>query len=131
MLRSQVLTLLTNGGGAATVPAEVSLPGRKIHAVEFVLGTLTSGAATVTLTDVGDAAVGGVTKTLLTLTNPAANAVYYPRTVVHDAAGAALTVTTGSDRHPQFVITGKLTATVSGGGATKTGYFIVWYEEVK
>jgi len=124
-LKCQSFALTTNASGDVTVNGEVGLSGARIYAVDFVLGTLTSGAVDVTLSDVGGP--GGVTKTLLTITNAAANAVYYPRTLVHSEAAAALTGTAGGDR-TQYVVTGALRVVVAQGGNVLTGSLHVWYE---
>lgn len=124
-LAVQSFALVTDAGGNATVLGEMSLNGARIYAVEFVLGTLTSGAVDVTLSDTS--APGGVSKTLLTLTNAAANAVYYLRLLAHGETGAALTGTAGGDRVMPLV-TGRLQVVVAQGGNVLTGSLHVWYE---
>lgn len=41
-------------------------------------------------TDITISEVGGLNRTLLTISNSNTDAVYYPRSVVHDAAGVAI-----------------------------------------
>lgn len=126
-LHCQSFAITTDASGNATVTGGLALPGARVYAVDFVLGTLTSGAVDVTLTDVAASAQGGVTKTLLTITNGAANALYYPRLVVHSEAGVALTGTAGGDR-TMPIVTGLLTVTVAQGGNATSGSLHVWYE---
>lgn len=121
----QKFALTTNASGDATVDGDLALMGAEVLAVELIIGTLTSGAADVTLSDVG---VSGATKTLLTLTNVSANAMYYPRLVVHGETGTALTGTAGGDRTKPLV-TGRLRVTVAQGGNVTSGSVFVWYKK--
>lgn len=115
----------TAAGGTVTVTAERAVYGY-LDRVTWKVGDLAVGVdavLSITNTPVG------VDETLLTLTNADANAVYYPRALVHDAAGAALTGTAGGDR-VRPLICGTLSLAISSGGATKTGGAIVYVENV-
>lgn len=125
-MKVQSFAITTAADGSATVNGEVALPGAKIYSVEVVIGTLTNAAADITLSD--ESGIGGVSKTLLTLTNITANATYYPRALVHDATGTALTGTAGGDR-TKYLVTGKLRVTVAQGGNVTSGSVHVWYEK--
>lgn len=116
------LDILTDGSGNATVNDDAKVLGR-LYAVEWVLGTLAAGVDAVISVQ---GTLSGVAKTLLTLTDANANAMYYPRALVHDAAGAALTGTSGGDRDLP-IIDGTLRVAVSSGGNAKTGSVILWY----
>jgi hypothetical protein len=116
------LTATTNASGDATVNGETSVFGR-LEAVEWVLGTFDAGVdATLTC----QATLSGVAQTLLTLTNANANALYYPRALVHDATGGALTGTSGGDR-TLMLLTGKPRVVIAQGGNVKTGAVILYY----
>ena len=123
-LESMRLIGATSAGGAATIAGEAPVLGL-LYAVEWVDGDLVDGVdavLSVTLTE------SAVNQTLLTLTDANSDAWYYPRALVHDAAGAALTGTAGGDRCLP-VINGVLSLTIASGGATKTGGAIVYYYE--
>jgi hypothetical protein len=112
----------TDGDGDASVDGSRSVFGR-LYAVQWIDGDFTDGVDAVISTQNHDAA-----KTLLTLTNANNDALYYPRDLFHDAAGAALTGTQGGDRSfPSMVGLPRLV--VSSGGATKTGGCILFYFE--
>ena len=81
----------------------------------------TSGAATA---DVTIATTHAPVKTLLTVTDSATDAWYYPRYIIHSEAAAALTGTSGGDRatHP---IDGYVTVTVAQSDAGSVDVWIV------
>jgi hypothetical protein len=106
----------TDGSGDATITSEAAYLG-KLVMVQWVDGDLTDGVDAVLSVTNNDA---GVDYTLLTLTNANADAIYYPRQLVHSEAGAALTGTSGGDRADQYVM-GKLKLVIAAGGATHTG----------
>jgi len=115
----------TAADGIATIAAERVVYGY-LDRVTWVVGDLAIGVdavLSITLTP------AGVNETLLTLTNADANAVYYPRALVHDAAGTALTGTSGGDRTRPLIF-GTLSLAITSGGATKTGGAIVYVENV-
>jgi len=125
-LKECILTGTTSTAGAATINDTKAILG-KLYAVEFVDGTLDDGG-TSTLTAQNTAS--GVANTLLTLANPLSNADawFYPRDVVHDLAGGALTGTSGGDRCLP-VINGVLRLVIASGGSEKTGGCIVSFYE--
>lgn len=121
-IRYVALDITTDGDGAAIVDASGKVNGQ-LYAVEWVLGDIATGVDAV-LSE--RERVSGVDRTLLTLTNADANAIYYPRYVVHSEAGAALTGTSGGDR-VMALLTGKPRIVVANGGATKSGKCLLWY----
>jgi hypothetical protein len=110
-------------GGALTVTAETAVRGL-LHAVEWIDGAFVDGVDAVLSVVRDDNAPDYV---LLTLTNADADAVYYPRVIIHSEAGAALTGTSGGDR-AKPVINGRLKLVVADGGDAKAGGCIVYYE---
>lgn len=122
-LKTRRLTITTDAGGDATVNDTLSILG-KLFAVEWVQGTL-AATSDVTLTVQGGES--GVAQTLLTLTNQAANALFYPRHLVHGETGTALTGTAGGDREMP-AINGTLRVVVAQGGATAAGSIVISYE---
>jgi len=123
MLHSTKLYVTTDGSGDGTVNDIRALFGF-LYAVLWLKDDFANGVDAVLSTQ----APGNV-KTLLTLTDANTdNAFYYPRDLVHDAAGAALTGTSGGDRALP-VIDGTLRLVVAQGGATVAGGCIVyWYD---
>lgn len=120
-LRSASIPLTTDGSGAASVDFDFAITGG-LYAVEWVVGTM-DATVDVTLSVQGGPAGA---KTVLTLTNAAASARYYPRDVMHDATGTALTGTSGGDRTLP-VIDGKPRVVIAQGGAAKTGTLVLYY----
>ena len=116
-IRDIILIGTTNSGGA-TITSTETVKGF-LYKVKWVDGDL-ADAVTAVLSVVETPE--GVDETLLTLSNPDANADknYYPRDVVHSLAGAALTGTAGGDREMLLVV-GKLKLVIASGGTTKTG----------
>lgn len=121
-LHSVILQVTTDGAGAGQADDEAKIFGR-LYAVEWIVGTFSAGVDAVLSIQ---STLSGVAKTLLTLTDANANALYYPRHLVHSEAGAALTGTSGGDR-VMPIIDGKLRLAVTSGGATKAGSVVVWY----
>lgn len=112
----------TDASGDLTVNATRPVLGQ-LYAVRWIDGDLSDGVDAVISTQNHDAAA-----TLLTLTDANSDALYYPRDLVHNAAGGALTGTSGGDRAlPLFVGLPRLV--VSSGGATKSGGCILFYFE--
>ena len=112
----------TDSAGAVTVDATKAVYGR-LYAVQWIDGSFVNGVDAVISTQGADAA-----KTLLTLTNADDDALYYPRDLVHDAAGAALTGTQGGDRCLPL-ISGTPRMVVASGGAAKVGGCVLFYYE--
>ena len=123
-LKEAILVGTTSTAGAATINDTRATLG-KLYAVEWIDGTLSDGVDAV-LTCQNTAS--GVAQTLLTLTDANDDDWYYPRDVVHDLAGGALTGTSGGDREPP-VINGVLRLVIADGGSAKTGGCIVYYHE--
>ena len=122
-MRKLVFDITTNGSGAATVNAELSVLG-KLYAIEYQPGTIATGATlTITCED------GVYSKPLLTKANAGtSNVEYYPRDLVNAVAdGSALTGTSGGDRVQPF-LSGKVKVVIASGGNTLTGKVIVYYE---
>ena len=116
-IRDIILIGTTNSGGA-TITSTETVKGF-LYKVKWVDGDL-ADAVTAVLSVVETPE--GVDETLLTLSNPDANADknYYPRDVVHKADGSALTGTAGGDRIKPLVV-GKLKLVIASGGSAKTG----------
>lgn len=118
------LPVTTDGSGNATKVGERSIKGRLVSA-EWKQGTLAATTdATLSMTQTPS----GVDRTVLTLTNVAANAWYSPRELVHDPAGTALTGTAGGDRVPA-VLVGTPKLVIAQGGAAASGELILYYED--
>ena len=123
-LKEAILTGTTSTAGAATINDTKAILGR-LYAVEWIDGTLSDGVDAV-LTAQNTASA--VAQTLLTLTDANDDDWYYPRDVVHDLAGSALTGTSGGDREKP-VINGVLRLVIASGGSEKTGGCIVYFYE--
>jgi len=123
-LKEAILTGTTSTAGAATINDTKAILGR-LYAVEWIDGTLSDGVDAV-LTAQNTASA--VAQTLLTLTDANDDKPYYPRDVVHDLAGGALTGTSGGDREMP-VINGVLRLVIASGGSEKTGGCIVYFYE--
>ena len=118
----------TSSGGAKTITSEQAVHGF-LYKVKWVDGDLVDAVtAVLSVTETPE----GVDETLLTLSNPDANADknYYPRDVVHDATGGALTGTSGGDRIMPFV-SGKLKLVIASGGDAKTGGAHVYIKDAR
>ena len=124
MLKWVKLYGTTATGGALTVTAETAVRGL-LHAVEWIDGAFVDGVDAVLSVVRDDNAPD---YTLLTLTNADADAVYYPRVIIHSETGAALTGTSGGDR-AMPVINGRLKLVVADGGDAKAGGCIVYYKD--
>lgn len=121
-LRYLQLDATTLSDGTATVNATQPITGQ-LYAVEWVVGTFATGVDA-TLTE--QSRVSGVARTLLTLTDANANALYYPRYAVHSNVGAALTATAGGDNTMAYLM-GVPRLAIAQGGAVKTGSVFIWY----
>lgn len=117
-----VLTGTTNGSGVLTLDGPTAVAGRLI-AVEWIDGSLADGVDAV-ISCVNTSS--GVNQTLLTLTNANDDAWYYPRALVHDATGTALTGTAGGDRE-MLIMNGTPRLAITSGGNAKTGGCILYY----
>jgi hypothetical protein len=124
MLKWVKLYGTTAVGGALTVTAETAVRGM-LYAVEWIDGAFVDGVDAVLSVVRDDNAPD---YTLLTLTDADADAVYYPRVIVHSEAGAALTGTSGGDR-AMPIINGRLKLVVADGGDAKAGGCIVYYKD--
>lgn len=110
-MRRIAVSLTTDTSGAGTMYSE-AVHG-KLYAVKYKPGSLDTNAdITITCEDDGDS------KPILTLANAGTSALWkYPRDLVHDNSGTALTGTSGGDRdrpicHGRFKI-----VVAEGGGA--------------
>lgn len=114
-IHAYTLPVTTNAQGAGTYTHSRAVKGELV-AVEWIVGTFASGVDA-TLTTIGPA------RTLLTLTDANANAIYQPRLVTHSNVGANLTTT-----DKPFVV-GQLVLTIAQGGATLKGQMTVYIDE--
>jgi hypothetical protein len=120
MLDREVISVTTDSSGDGTGTSVSTISGR-IYAIEYDKGTFADGVD-ITITCSGSL----ISQTLLTLTDANSDDWYYPRAVMHDESGNALTGTAGGDRVPMLAI-GKILVTVAQGGDTGTGTIIVHY----
>jgi len=120
-MKELTLTLTVAADGTATVNGDLPILGR-LYAVYYTIGTLADTADLVISTQNGYAS-----KTLLTI-SPSASGLYYPRDLVHDAAGTALTGTSGGDRCLPLM-DGYPRVTVAQGGVSMTGQLTMFYLE--
>ena len=111
----------TDTDQALTVNATHPVKGR-LYAIRWVDTSLESCNAVIS-TQNHDAAA-----TLLTLTAVNASATYYPRDLVHDATGSALTGTSGGDRNLPLLV-GVPRVVIASGGEEKDGGCILFYFE--
>ncbi len=127
-MRDIILIGTTSTGGAKTVISPETVQGF-LYKVKWVDGDLVD-AVTAVLSVIETPE--GVDEILLTLSNPDANADknYYPRDVVHNATGGALTGTAGGDRIMPL-ISGKLELVIASGGSVKKGGCHVYIVEDK
>jgi len=121
-LKEMLLYGTCSSGGALTVNGTTAVFGR-LYAVRWIDGDFADGVDAVISTQGHEASA-----TLLTLTDANVDKTYYPGETIHSNAGAALTVTTGSDvRLPIMVGVPRLV--VASGGDEKTGGCILFYYE--
>jgi hypothetical protein len=121
-LKEVRLSGTTSAGGALTVNSTIPILGR-LFSVQWIDGTFDNGVDGIISTQGHQSS-----KTLLTVTDGDDDALYYPRDLVHDETGAALTGTQGGDRAMPLMV-GTLRLVVSDGGNAKTGGCIVFYVE--
>lgn len=122
-LKDMRLVGTTDASGGLTVVGERGIFGQ-LYAVQWIDGTFDDGVDAVLSTIRHEAG-----KTVLTLTNANDDALYYPRDLVHDATGTALTGTSGGDRALPL-LAGVPQLVVSSGGNAKTGGCILFYYEL-
>ncbi len=121
MLRKYKLSVTTSGGAGSTTGPNIL---GKLFAVMATRGTWESGAADVTISTVNSDGAA----TQLTISNIAADAIYYPRHLVHDQTGAALTGTAGGDRCLPL-LAGTIKCTIAQASGAQTGSVVIYYEE--
>ena len=122
MLKEIRLYGTTNGSGALTVNADKPVIGR-LYAVRWLDTALDACTATIS-TQGHDASA-----TLLTLTAVNATATYYPRDLVHDATGSALTGTSGGDRCLPLMVGVPRLVIASGGDSNLGGCILFYFED--
>ena len=118
-MKERTLTVTSDTTEACTVNDTVAILG-KLYAIQWVVGTSANTTDLVISTQGGYAA-----KTVLTV-SPSTSALYYPRDLVHDAAGTALTGTSGGDRCLPL-LDGTLRVVSAQQGEDKTGQVCVYY----
>ena len=122
-MRRMRLPFTTDASGDVTVNGERVIQG-KLYAIQADIDATVNGAIDLTISTQGAAG----SKTLLTLSNLAGDGLFYPRDVVHDAAGTALTGTSGGDR-TMPLLEGKPRVVVAQGGNALSGAVILYFEE--
>lgn len=118
-MKAIYLPIVTASDGSATVIASESVNGL-LYAVNVDIGdgaTALANTTDITLSVVN----GGLSNTLLTLTDVAADAFLYPR---GNACGATGTVGTSENQFPPVL--GYLKAVVAQGGDVQTGAVTVY-----
>jgi hypothetical protein len=118
-MKELTLTLTVNASGDATINHTTPILGR-LYAIQYTVGTLAATADLVISTQNGYGS-----KTLLTI-SPSASGLYYPRDLVHDASGNALTGTSGGDRCLPL-LDGTPRVVVAQGGVSMTGQLTIYY----
>ena len=113
----------TDALGDATITSDLKVTGL-LHAVEWTDGDTAAGVDFV-LSQVRDNGAADIT--LLTATNANADAVFYPRYLAQDNAGADLD-TAGDATYTRAFINGKLKLVIDEGGDKKSGGVTVYYE---
>jgi hypothetical protein len=121
-MQDYTLSITCDTAGAVTVNGPRAILG-KLYAVQVTQGSLASGVDLTISTQNGAAS-----KTLLTITDSTASALYYPRDLVHDAAGSALTGTAGGDRTCPL-LDGTPRVVVAQGGDSKIGAVTLYYTD--
>ena len=122
-LKEMRIEFTTDSDGDAVVYGESSIFARLI-AVFYDRGDMVTGTDFVLTTDNYD-----VVEAILTITNAGtADKIWYPRRLLQGETGSNLTGTTGGDRDP-FLMIGRPKLTVDEGGDSKSGAFILIYEE--
>ena len=113
----------TDASGDLALSASRPVMGR-LYAIVWEVGTFAAGGDAVFSTTLHDSADAN----LLTLTDANSDATYYPRALVHNNAGTALTGTAGGDRDLPLLV-GVPKMVVSSGGNAKTGAAYLYYFE--
>ena len=121
-LKEIKLSGTTDGSGDLTADATRPVLGR-LYAIHVDASNLDATGDVTISTQNHDAAA-----TLLTLTNNNSTADYYPRELVHDDTGTALTGTSGGDRELPLMV-GVPRMVVAQGGASKAVSCILFYFE--
>lgn len=123
-IKDMRIAFTTDASGDAVVYGERSLRARLI-AVMYDYGDAATGADLTLTTDQYD-----VVESLFVVANlGVADLIWYPRHILHNnASGAVLVGASGGDRDPPLII-GRPKITIASGGDTKSGAFILIYEE--
>lgn len=118
------LTATTDAAGAATVTGTVPVVG-KLLAIEWIDGTFADGVdAVISITSTSS----GVDHTILTLSNANDDAWYYPRVIMHDNAGVAVTLDGTNEAYVEDVLFGFPKLVVANGGDSFTGGCVIYFE---
>lgn len=104
--------------GAATANSTTSTPihGRPIGVYVRYNDSPPAGTTDVTVKTQGTSPAAP-SLTFLTLTNAATDGYFYPRTIVHDLAGAAVTLDGTNEAYEPVAIADKVTVTIAGADA--------------
>lgn len=124
-LKEYRFDILTDGSGDYNVTQALGALG-ELYAVKLKIGTIDGGnTTTLSYTRAPDAS----DKALLTLTNPNANAIYYPREQAHGTTKTGLTLNGTQIAYDEPLVAGALKLVVSAGGAAATGVLLAYVEE--
>ena len=121
-IRDVVLYGTTDADGDLTINGH-NIAGQLL-AIEWIDGDLADGVdVVITMQTRGNAPA----LTLLSKDNVNSDAWYYPRTQMHDTAGAAVTYDGTRVIYDKLVITGSPRMVISNGGNAKTGGCTLYY----
>ena len=122
-LRDMRITAVTDSAGNSTDTGEGSITGQ-LYALEWIDGDCANGVdITVTLTSRSS----GIDLQLFQKDNVNDDAIYYPRTQVHNTSGTALTLEGSEIAYDYIAVNGIPEITVGAGGATKTCECLLYY----
>jgi len=124
-LKECLFQIETDADGDYDVTLDSFIPG-ELYAVKLAVGDIDGGC---TLTLSCNRAPDAVSVDLLTLTHPAADAIYYPREQVCGATGTALTLDGTEIAYGAPLVIGPLRCVVSAGGDTTSGTLLVYVED--
>ena len=103
------------GSATANQTSSIIVKGKVLAIYLEYLGSPPAGTTDATVATAGVSALPAAT--LLTITNSATNAVFYPRVAVHDTAGAGVTYDGTNEIYEPQYIHDKVKVTIAGANA--------------